>query len=619
MAHDEETSRAGRRWSSRRWVAVAAILALTLAAAILRQESGPNQAAHFALVRALASGTAEIDARETIDAAFVNGHYYAAKAPGLAMLSVPWYAVLRAGGLQENPLESAETYRDRLWALTLFGAVIPWFALLTLMRSAVERVTPGYGTSAAVLLGAGTLLLPFSTLFFAHMLSATLGFGAFWLLLRGRGRGSPWWHAGIAGAVAGFAMVVEFGLAIVVVVLGCLVLAGEGRGRRFAAYAAGTLAGVTPLLAYNTWAFGSPTTLSYTNALTAPAGSGAPEVGANEAGLYGVTLPDLREALSLLFSEKGLVVVSPLCVVALAGLPLLWRGERRAETLCCATVPTLFLAYNAAYYLPFGGQGPGPRFLVPAIPFLVLPLAAALRAWPLVVAGVGIASAVVMGLATVTGPVTGVEHGVELWLERLRDGDFAHTPVGSARRRAALRSPRRDRPHLGHRIAAAADPVARGASSLDRRAARVARSRGCHSRTSARGRRKWRARGSVRRARAGRGTCGRVRARVASRACVPAADRACDRARGPAAERAATLVGAARRADPWRRDRHVVAARPLDAAQTEHGRGALTDRTAGTQVRSSRADARAGLSRLTVCFNPDSTLSRHNFRVQLDQ
>lgn len=431
MAPDETTSLTETRWSSRRWVAVAAILALTLAAAILRQESGPNQAAHYALVRALASGTAEIDARETIDAAFVNGHYYAAKAPGLAMLTVPWYAVLRAGGLQENPLESAETYRDLLWALTLFGAVIPWFALLTLMRSAAERVTPGYGTSAAVLLGAGTLLLPFSTLFFAHMLSATLGFAAFWLLLRGRSRGSPWWHAGIAGAVAGFAVVVEFGLAIVAVVLGCLVLAGEDRGRRLAAYAAGTLAGLTPLLAYNTWAFGSPTTLSYTNALTAPAGSGVPEVGANAEGLYGVTLPDLRGALSLLFSEKGLIVVSPLCVIALAGLPLLWRGGRRAETLCCAAVPTLFLAYNAAYYLPFGGQGPGPRFLVPALPFLVLPLAAALRAWPLVVAGVGIASAVVMSLATVTGPVTGVEHGVELWLDRLRDGDFAHTPVGS--------------------------------------------------------------------------------------------------------------------------------------------------------------------------------------------
>lgn len=419
------------RLTSRR-LAVAAILALTLAAAIVRQESGPNQAAHYALVRALASGTAEIDPRETIDAAFVDGRYYAAKAPGLAMLVVPWYAVLRVAGLQDDPRASVARYRGRLWQLTLAGAVLPWLVLLVLMRSAAERVAPGWGTAAAVLLSTGTLLLPFATLLFAHLLSAALGFLAFWLLLRTRDRASPWWHVTVAGGVAGVAVVVEFGLALVAAVLGCLAvgLAGGGRLRRGAAYAGGVLAGVTPLLAYNTWAFGSPATLSYTNALTAPAGEGAPAVGANEEGLYGVTLPGLREAMSLLFSEKGLLVVSPLCAIALAGLPLLWRAGRRAEALVCAAVPAAFLVYNAAYYLPFGGQGPGPRFLVPALPFLVLPLVAALRAWPLPVAGVGVASAGVMTLATVTGPVTGVEHGIELWLERLGDGAFVDSPVG---------------------------------------------------------------------------------------------------------------------------------------------------------------------------------------------
>ena len=100
-------------------------------------------------------------------------------------------------------------------------------------------------------------------------------------------------------------------------------------------------------------------------------------------------VPDLRTALSLLPSEKGLLVVTPLCVAALLGLPALWRAGRRAEPLVCAAVPALFLAYNASYYLPFGGQGPGPRFLVPALPFLALPLAAALtrRLLPTLVLG----------------------------------------------------------------------------------------------------------------------------------------------------------------------------------------------------------------------------------------
>ena len=86
-------------------------------------------------------------------------------------------------------------------------------------------------------------------------------------------------------------------------------------------------------------------------------------------------------------------------------------------------IPLLFLAYNAAYYLPFGGQSPGPRFLVPALPFLVVPLAFVLRARPCRRRGVGLVSVGVMALATITGPLTG---------RRVRDRDLARS-LSSAR------------------------------------------------------------------------------------------------------------------------------------------------------------------------------------------
>ena len=193
-------------------------------------------------------------------------------------------------------------------------------------------------------------------------------------------------------------------------------------------YTAGFVLGILPLLAYNAWAFGSPWTLGYTNALKAPAGDGAPIVGANDEGFYGVGVPDPRAALSLLVSEKGLVLVAPLVAAAAVGLPLLWRSRRR-EAAVCGAIPLLFLAYNAAYYLPFGGQGPGPRFLVPALPFLALPLALALRSRPLVVAGVGVVSVSVMVLATLTDPLTGVEYGLAAWFDLLRSAEL----VGHAR------------------------------------------------------------------------------------------------------------------------------------------------------------------------------------------
>ena len=410
---------------------VLAVAALVLAAAVVVQSSGPNQAAHFALVRALASGTAEIDPAETIDASFVDGRYYAAKAPGLALFTLPWYGALRAVGLQRGPLAVADEYRDRVWELNLFGAVLPFVVLLVLMLFVAERVVPGYGLPSSVLLGAGTLLLPFATLFFDHMLSAVLGFAAFAVVFHARERGRGGWWLAAAGLLAGLAVVVEFPLGIVGVVLAGYAAVGERPTRRVLTYAAGLVVGVVPLLAFNAWAFGSPWTLGYTNALKAPAGGGgAPVVGANDEGFYGVGLPDPRAALSLLVSEKGLLIVTPLAIVALAGLPMAWRAGRRAEALVCGGVPLLFLLYNAAYYLPYGGQSPGPRFLVPALPFLVVPLAHVLRARPVVVAGVGLVSVGVMALATITGPLTGVEYSVNRWFDRLGNGTVVETVAG---------------------------------------------------------------------------------------------------------------------------------------------------------------------------------------------
>lgn len=192
-----------------RSAAAIAFAALAVALGMVVQDSGPNQAAHFALVRSLASGTAEIDPRETIDAAYVDGRYYAAKAPGLAMFTLPWYLTLREAGLQDESPGTEQGYRHRVWELNLFGSVLPMVVLLLLAYVAAERVAPGYGLPAAVLLGAGTLLLPFATLFFDHVLSATLGFAAFVLLMLERESGRAAWWLAAAGLLAGLAIVVE--------------------------------------------------------------------------------------------------------------------------------------------------------------------------------------------------------------------------------------------------------------------------------------------------------------------------------------------------------------------------------------------------------------------------
>ena len=410
-------------WSRPRMLGLLAIAALTLAVSSIEQGPGPSATSHFALIRALASGTAEIGPGNSIDTSYINGRYYANKAPGLAFVTLPPYLALRALGLQEP----ARRYESRLWQLTLFGAALPTLLLLLLIVVAVERVVPGYGPLTAVLLGAGTMLLPFSTLLFGHALSATLGFGAFVVLFLERLRGPSPLLAAVGGVLAGLAVTVEYPLGIVVVVLAAYVAGGGRIVARLGAYAAGCLAGAAPLLAYNTWAFGSPTTLSYSSVITGfPADGGPPPLGSgNSDAFYGVSLPDLRVAGSLLLSEKGLFLVAPICVAAVLGFSALWKIGRRAETLVCAAVPILFLAYNAGYYIPFGGQGPGPRFLVPALPFLALPLALALRRHLGPTLALALASVVVMAVATVTSPLTGDDHPIGDWFADLRAGRIA--------------------------------------------------------------------------------------------------------------------------------------------------------------------------------------------------
>jgi hypothetical protein len=77
--------------------------------------------------------------------------------------------------------------------------------------------------------------------------------------------------------------------------------------------------------------------------------------------------------------------------------------------------------YNAAYYLPFGGGSPGPRFLVPILPFLGLPLAAVLVRWPLVVLATFAVSAFWMISATTAGPLLAEDVSPASWIGDIVD------------------------------------------------------------------------------------------------------------------------------------------------------------------------------------------------------
>ncbi len=413
------------------WPGVVAIVLVAIAAASrVPPESGWNGTAHFALVQSLADGTPSIDEHlnQSGDISYVDGHFYAAKAPGLAMFSLLPYAV--ANGLGAIPLGSptspppgAHLVDGRsLWYVNLV-VVLAFLVLLLLIRWAVERSIGAAGTPVALMLGLGTMLLPFATTYFAHVLAAALGFSAFAVAAYARWARPLWTIAG-AGVLAGLAIVVETPALIVATAVALYVaFVRPPHLARLGSFAAGTLIGIIPLLSFNTWAFGSPLRMSYAHGVKELGTSGHDVLGANDEGVYGITRPDIGALIDLLVSHRGLFVLTPITALALVGLPGLARRGLRSEALFVAGLTAAMLLYNASYYYPFGGWSPGPRFLVLLLPFLAFPLADAWLRWRIVTLIVAGISAFWMISATVAGPLLPDYERPHLWLTRIVDGD----------------------------------------------------------------------------------------------------------------------------------------------------------------------------------------------------
>ena len=329
---------------------VAAILTLGVAWGLVMHQVGWAQLAHFDQVQAFSKGQPQIDQWHwnTNDKAWVDGHFYSVKSPGMAALTTPLYDAIE--GLGGNKLARAAAHNvdqtahpkwlydgvipienfgynvergqvvqasvERLtpivWALTLLGAVIPAVLLLLAVRWAADRFVPGYGTAAAITLGLATVVMTFAAEFFSHVISAGFAFAAFCLLMRERDREPSLGLVAGAGLLAGLAVTFEFQTGLVGVVLFGYALSRRTDWlRRAAVYGAGAVAGALPMLAFNYWAFGNPLKLAYGYAVDFPGATGHDVLGLNSSGFFGITAPRFDSALSLLLAGRGLLVLTP--------------------------------------------------------------------------------------------------------------------------------------------------------------------------------------------------------------------------------------------------------------------------------------------------------------------
>jgi hypothetical protein len=437
----------------RRRLALAAVLLCGAAFATLIQSFSWNQTSHYDLIRTLNQDQTTIDQYQenTGDKAYYKGHWYSARAPGLALYSLPFYDFLNEIDADRLATESQAQRNDdeMIYFIGLWANVLPGLLLLLLVWRMADRFEPGYGAAAAATLGLGTMVLPLSTLLFSHVFTAFLGFAAFTLMVKERDGPPNAWLLLAAGVIMGYAVTSEYPLFFVALVLGLYLLSRRdaltpaGVCKRAGAYIAGGMVGIVPLLLYNHYAFHSWTHLAYSS------------IPRQQQGFFGINVPSLKVLATLLLDSRGLLTLSPVLIMAALGTIVLYnrgpsatgradgdsraaRGGRadgdsraarggRAEALTIAGICLCYVGYNSGYYLPFGGGFMGPRFLTTMLPFLAVPLGIAFKRWPAPTIALAAVSITTTAIATITHPLVGYETETVVWMRYLREGAFQPT------------------------------------------------------------------------------------------------------------------------------------------------------------------------------------------------
>jgi len=305
-----------------------------------------------------------------VDQARFHGRTYSDKAPGMSVLALP---VAEAIGL---PAPSHWRYRHDLqvWLVRVLTSGVAFVFLAFAVGRVSEGLARNTGGIALVAFALATLVGAMAPTTFDHVTAGAFGFAAFLCAWRRR--------PGVAGLLAGAALTVEYQTGLIAAILALYVALGGVRP--LVRYLLGIVPGALLLGAYDWAAFGSPLHPSYRYVANRYAAEQAQ-------GLFGITLPRWHSVTLVLFGDRGVLVACPLALAALFGLWLLAR-RHLFEALTCAAVFVGFLLLEFGYFLPYGGVSPGPRFLVPAIPFLALGLGPAFARLPVITTALAAAS-----------------------------------------------------------------------------------------------------------------------------------------------------------------------------------------------------------------------------------
>ena len=301
-----------------------------------------------------------------VETAFVSpgvaGLTYSPYGWGQSLAALPLYALSRLGdGLWVG-------VGDDLMARMLAQFLNAFFLAATTALLVRFGRSLGFGPRVALLVGFafafGTMVWPYVKTFYSEPATAFCLLAVVYCVFQLDRTDDHWWAFG-AGLALGAGLVFRITSAIagpaVAVYLGVILWRRWRDTRRWDITAIGLiglgcLPGAAIVLAYNQLRFGQLVALGYTGAQ------------------IGWTTPVIDGLYGLLFSPgKGLFVYNPVLLLAVGGMLLLWVRYRDLALLI-GMLGVSYVLFHAPYTFWTGGWNWGPRFLIPIVPLLMLPV-----------------------------------------------------------------------------------------------------------------------------------------------------------------------------------------------------------------------------------------------------
>jgi hypothetical protein len=359
-----------------------------------------------------------------------TGQFHPNKPPGTSFLALPGYFVIyhveKLLGI--NP-DHWWTLEVNAWLTTVCSVgLISALGCVLFFRLARELAD---GAALPALLATltfafGTTYLPFGTILFDHNLTAALLVAAFYFIRRGQLDSKPRLLV-LAGICAGLAAITNYLAAVAVVFLGIYALlanpSGTNRWRSAWLYTLGVIPPFLLICWYGWVCFGSPFTLNtdFQNPLFKDTNA---FLGMFNAPSGYVT------SLLLVSPFRGMFFFAPVLVAGLLGI-VVWLVEKKhvAEARLCIVMFAFFFAMNAMFNGYHGGFSAGPRYLIPGIPFLALPMVVLFARFRAATCAVAAVSIFINLLLTATDAQNPVGVGGHARVEGLHT-DWIYNPVG---------------------------------------------------------------------------------------------------------------------------------------------------------------------------------------------